>query len=344
TGHWLRDALQKFRVIIPHTPQTQAQWSPEWIDSSRWGQRGVLSELPQLLVDSTAENMHAGFDYSVYEFCQRDHPLLMAMQKGDTRHFVGCERVLDVGCGAGIFLDCLRQQNIVGLGVERDPVIANYARGMGLDVIDSDALEFLEQTDAQFDGIYCSHFVEHLSFDSVKRLIRLLTLRLRPGGVVVLTFPDPESIRSQLLGFWRDPEHVRFYHPSLISALAVSEGLQLEWSSVDAQPHQVVPFSEQPPPIASWEALPGAAGEERQSQYAPGKFDRFLEKLGLVPAHRIESLERNQREWIGEVKGLLEHQQQINTQLEQRTSALWDVSKTWAWNDNATLKLRKHGA
>jgi hypothetical protein len=54
-----------------------------------------------------------------------------------------------------------------------------------------------------------------------------LVRAVEPGGTVVLVFPDPESIRSQLLGFWRDPEHVRFYHPDLIELMARAHGLGL---------------------------------------------------------------------------------------------------------------------
>jgi hypothetical protein len=43
--------------------------------------------------------------------------------------------------------------------------------------------------------------------------------------VFVAVFPNPESVRMQLSGFWKDPEHVRFYHADLIGAVCAHYGL-----------------------------------------------------------------------------------------------------------------------
>jgi len=341
TVHWIRDSLEKCQLILPECPnKTPQQWPSSWVESSRWGSFEQLEALLRSHTSPGPGKPDYSFDYSTYEFCQRDHPLLKTMQQGDTTHFAGCKRVMDVGCGVGIFLDCLRQQGIDGVGVERDPAIADYGRGMGLDIINVDALEFLEQTPELYDGIYCSHFVEHLPFGVVQRLITLLSRRLEPGGVVVLAFPDPESIRSQLLGFWRDPEHVRFYHPELVVALAASAGLELEWSSYDDQPHQVVPFPEHPPAVAdpsAVPAIPGTGDQESRRNW----LELLMSKLGFVSRRQFELLQQNLEQWSADVQKVLEQQRLVNGQLRQRTDSLWDVNKTWAWNDNATLRLRK---
>jgi O-antigen chain-terminating methyltransferase len=279
------------------------------------------------------------YDYSIYEFSQRDHPLLVNMQRGDTRHFAESANVLDIACGVGIFLDCLRHEGINAQGVERDPRVAEYARGMGLNVATDDALSFLHNTAARFDGIYCSHFIEHLATDAVQALLQLLADRLEAGGVLVLVFPDPESIRSQLLGFWRDPEHVRFYHPELVTTMAATLGLELEWSSYDEQPHRVGPFTDLPLPVDQVEPLPVLAAAPVMR--AAGFKERILRKLGLVSAARLQQLEAHMAAWSNAVVAHTRQQSVASQQLEQRTDALWEINQTWAWNDNVTLKLRK---
>ncbi len=52
-------------------------------------------------------------------------------------------------------------------------------------------------------------------------------------------------------------------------------------------------------------------------------------------------LQQNLEQWSADVQKVLEQQRLVNGQLRQRTDSLWDVNKTWAWNDNATLRLRK---
>ena len=194
---WLKDAFRRCRFIAANDlPQAlQPLVAPEKLVSP--------AALPGI-VEGLSHEGHATrtFNYSTYEFLSRDHPLLHAMQYRDVRFFQGSERVLDVACGAGIFLDCLRKAGIEAVGVERDSMIAGYGVGMGLDIVNQDAMEYLNTTTDRFDGIYCSHFIEHLPIEVVQELIGLLYQRLAPGGLLVLVFPDPESIRSQLLGFW----------------------------------------------------------------------------------------------------------------------------------------------
>ncbi|MFT4615602.1 MAG: SAM-dependent methyltransferase, partial [Bacteroidia bacterium] len=245
-----------------------------------------------------------------------------------------------LACGVGIFLDCLRREGINAQGVERDERIARYARGMGLDVKTGDALEFLERSSGNYDGVYCSHFVEHLPVESVQELLEQFARTLAPGGVLVLVFPDPESIRSQLLGFWRDPEHVRFYHPELISAMAVAAGLELEWSSYDEQPHRVVPFSEDPPQIPQYSVFPSLESGAAQ-QRSGGLLDKIFRKLGLAQESQLRQLEARLGSWSEALQQESERQLAASRVLEERTSQLWDINRTWAWNDNVTLKLRK---
>lgn len=295
---------------------------PVQVDSREEGVSALMKQKP----DSSSPLER---DYALYEFCLRDHPLLVEMQRQYLPHFHGCASVLDLGCGAGVFLEMLGDAGIAAMGVERSPLIAEYARGMGLAVETADALNFLRSDQRGFDGIYCSHFIEHLPFDAVRELVSRMASALNPGGVLLLVFPDPESIRSQLLGFWRDPEHVRFYHPELIELLGVSSGLVCEWKSYDDQPHEVGPF-------------PTHAGSETEaysfpplpSEPHPQWWWRVLGKLGVGPlsssSQQLTALADSYR-----------RQGQALDAMRARVDDLWKVNQTWAWQDNAALRFRK---
>lgn len=335
---WLQDAVGRCHQVLDMTGGA-VHWPEQWGAVPVAGIVDAMRVVSGVLQDRPPPTYR--FDYSTYEFCQRDHPLLVAMQAPDVAHFAGCETVLDLGCGAGIFLDCLRKQGITGLGVERDPRIAEYGRGMGLDIITDDALKFLARDTRQFDGIYCSHFVEHLPFDMLQGLFEGLADRLRPGGVLVLVFPDPESIRSQLLGFWRDPEHVRFYHPELVTALANSVGLELDWSSHQAQPHKVVSFAEQPPAVAPFETTTSPAPLHSEPA---GLVEKLLYSLGFVHRRQLERLQAAVQSSLEALHQAGQEQVQALSTLEKRTDTLWDVNLTWAWSDNATMRLKKRAS
>ncbi len=322
-ARWVADALARACALVwMDAGEPPSDRAMAWVGIEQLGET--------LTIAGREKNRARGFDYARYEFCLRDHPLLLQMQAADVSHFRGCERVLDLGCGAGIFLELLRRAGIEGEGVERSEAIADYARGMGLQIETGNALAWLQQAGQRYDGIYCSHFIEHLDFDQVQDLLQQITEKLRPGGVLVLAFPDPESIRSQLLGFWRDPEHVRFYHPELIATLATALGLSCEWRSYDDQPHRVVSFPLAPPPVAE---APG--GVMPGPVPAGGRWiGRLLARLGLVSVSQYQEL-------LHEVNRVVERQNRVLQQLEARTDTLWAVNQTWAWNDNALLRFRK---
>lgn len=332
---WLVDALQCCSHIVGDLPEfIETEGSAGLLDGRVIARSELASAISELQRSKPARDP---FSYSTYEFVMRDHPLLFNMQQPETVHFSGLESVLDVGCGAGIFLDCLRREGIRGVGVERDFVISNYGRGMGLDILTEDALGFLESTVEQFDGIYCSHFVEHLKIDVVERLLTSLYARVRSGGVVLLIFPDPESIRSQLLGFWRDPEHVRFYHSELIESIAMSAGFEVEWSSYDEQPHNVIPFELEPIAMPS---LPRLEPPELVEP-ALGWLGNVMAKLGWKSAHSVARTQRQWSEWAASVCSGFAQQRLYLEKLEERSDTLWRVNQTWAWNDNVTIRLRK---
>jgi len=333
TAAWVQDAFQRCRFVAADElpPVLRALVEPDKVVG--------LAAWPDVVAGLSARRQHSReFNYSTYEFLSRDHPLLHAMQYRDVRFFAGCERVLDVACGAGIFLDCLRTAGIDALGVERDSMIAEYGAGMGLDIINQDAMEYLGNTGDSFDGIYCSHFVEHLPIETVQELIGLLYQRLLPGGLLVLVFPDPESIRSQLLGFWRDPEHVRFYHPELVSSIATVAGFSLESTSYDEQPHTVVGFEATPPqpPALSSLAMPPVVPAKQSSG-----LDKLLGLLGLQSRHAAQCADKAWRDWSTQVINVLANQNNYLEHLTQRSDKLWQVNATWSWNDNATLLLRR---
>ncbi len=294
-----------------------------------------------------------GLDYAMYEFVLRDHPLLWRMQEGYARFFEGCTDILDVGCGTGVFLGILEAAGLQAQGVDRNPPIVRYAQELGFDVYESDALDWLERHPCSYDGIYCSHFVEHLAIDGVERLLHLMARALRPGGRVVLVFPDPESIRSQLLGFWRDPEHVRFYHPELIELIGRSLGLDCVWHShregvthdvvafpsapsVDGLPPDGVRDSPPPPPVQ-----PSTAARRG---LARGLRTHILQFLGLAPASTVRRLEDRlhaSERHLAALETTLAQSRETLACIREDTRRLWQVNQTWAWEDNAVLVLRR---
>jgi SAM-dependent methyltransferase len=142
--------------------------------------------------------------------------------------FEGCNRVLDMGCGQGIFLQLLQAKGISAVGVDSNQQLLAIARRSGAEVVQADVIQYLNAATGEFDGMFCSHLIEHLCFDQVVDLLEGACTRLASRGVLVLLFPNPASLNMQLNYFWRDPTHVRLYQRDLIVALLTHYGLAIE--------------------------------------------------------------------------------------------------------------------
>ncbi len=284
----------------------------------------------------TASAPDGPFEYADYELSLRDRQWNRELLAGHVGHFAGCRKVLDVACGSGIFLELLAEHGIPAIGVERNARVAEWTRAHGWDVVCEDAFDFLGRSSERYDGVFCSHFIEHLPFERVLTLVEAMAARLEAGGTLVLVFPNPESIRMQLFGFWRDPEHVRFYHPELIEAVCRHYGLDVVHTNRADEPFAIAPLS--PPAAASRGEAASGAGTE------PGSGDRPLRNLGrrwylrllralrLVPRGEVASLEAR----VGREREAL--RDELVSWAERAT---WAINRMWAWPDNALIVCRK---
>ena len=346
-GFEFKKAAVRAEDLVTYTPALQ-QYSIQDLTTAEIYMTVVNRKAPPPekvghAVETTAGAPSGGpFDYAHYELLCKDRQWNRKLLAEYVPYFAGCHRVLDLACGAGIFLELLAEKGIPAVGVERNPSVAEWVQARGREVVQQDVLEFLTQPGDTYDGIFCSHFIEHLPFDQVLRLIELIALRLEPGGTLALVFPNPESMRMQLFGFWRDPEHVRFYHPELLEAVCRHYGLTVIHTN-----REEIPFAFPPP---SWgtafaEEKDGVVGNSGRGlrETVRDAYVKLLRLLRLVPRADLVALEERLRQ---EREDLLRQerialQQVLAPWAEKATEA---INRMWAWADNALIVCRKPGA
>ena len=226
------------------------------------------------------------FSYSDYESQLMDSEYIRMLQRPRVRFFKDCKRVLDLACGPGVFLELLKEAGIKAVGVDRNEEIIKKARLKDLDVIQADIFDYLEKGEERYDGIFCSHFLEHISFDRVVRLIELITKKSDQGGVLVFVLPNPGSIRLHLFGFWRDPEHVRFYTGNLIASVCQHYGFSVEYSNEEETPNLLETPRLEPisafPSVSHWKRFFGHKDDKAENVLLDlnRKIEAFNQKMG----------------------------------------------------------------
>jgi O-antigen chain-terminating methyltransferase len=162
-----------------------------------------------------------------------DRECVRGFQRKYLRWFEGARLVLDVGCGRGEFLELLREAGIDGRGIDSSEALVAHCRSQGLAVERAGVLDFLARTQERFDGIFCSHVVEHMAPKEVAASLGGFRRVLARGGRLVLVTPNPRSLYVMTELFWLDATHVRPYPLALLRRLLEERGFRVLASGGD---------------------------------------------------------------------------------------------------------------
>jgi len=126
------------------------------------------------------------------------------------------KRVLDVGCSDGLYLE---QLSVNSVGIEQVAALADAGRRKGLNIINGDVIETIEEiSDCSFDGVLFSHVMEHVDCPIV--MLREIHRVIKPGGILVLGLPTERNI-------YRDILRMDYFNGTHIYAFTVRNTLKL---------------------------------------------------------------------------------------------------------------------
>ena len=144
-------------------------------------------------------------------------------------------RLLDVGCGFGLFVEVARMSGWDAWGIDVNEHAVKWAREHVSDQVSHGIVEDLDVPDGWFDCVTMFDVIEHL--DDPRTSLREVHRILRPGGLLVIVTPDAGSVVSRALGArWlemkRAPEHLHFFSVASLAWLLPMCGLTgFEWHS-----------------------------------------------------------------------------------------------------------------
>jgi SAM-dependent methyltransferase len=137
-------------------------------------------------------------------------------------------RLLEIGCGPGVFLASARDAGWEAAGVEVSAYAADQARRRGFDVI-CQPIEELQLATAAYDCVALWDVIEHLR-DPVG-VLDAAARALRPGGVLALSTGDVTALCARLSGprwhLYSIPEHLYFFSPSALTRLLARSGCRV---------------------------------------------------------------------------------------------------------------------
>jgi 2-polyprenyl-3-methyl-5-hydroxy-6-metoxy-1,4-benzoquinol methylase len=158
------------------------------------------------------------------------HRRLDARKRAEwTRQHAPGARLLEVGAGAGFFLESAAEHGFEAIGIEPSDLAARYGRDqLGVDVR-TGFLETSDIPDGTFDVVCMWHVLEHAA--DPLGLLRAARARLSPGGRLVLEVPNVDSVGAEIMrGRWAhlDPAaHVSHFAPESLRTALEAGGFQV---------------------------------------------------------------------------------------------------------------------
>jgi SAM-dependent methyltransferase len=128
--------------------------------------------------------------------------------------------LLDVGCGAGTFMQGARRAGWDAVGVEVSATAAEHNRAEGFEVFNGELAD-ARYPEGRFDVVVLSEVLEHVA-EPREMLAEVLRV-MRPGGLLWATTPNGRGFSARALGLkWSavsPPEHLHLFSRGAVESL-----------------------------------------------------------------------------------------------------------------------------
>ena len=146
-------------------------------------------------------------------------------------------KILDLGCGYGIFMDELRKlqyNSIEGVDISEDQIEQAGAIFGLRGVFCANAINYLEGKKDVYDCVLAIDILEHLTYDELITLTKLVYVSLRSGGRLVVQAPNGYSLMNHII--YSDLTHMRAFTPQSLEQLFLLSGFTNAPSFFEAHP------------------------------------------------------------------------------------------------------------
>ncbi len=190
-------------------------------------------------------------------------------------------KCLEIGCGAGGYLNRLRAHGWETYGVEMDPQAATWARKGG-HVVYEERFEEVDLPGEHYDLIVMAHVLEHLPRprEALEKAARLL----KPGGSALIRTPAHDSLAARL---FRDdwyhldaPRHQVLFSARALREACAAAGLRVLRTRRTQDPRSLLSSG-----ARAWQSL--VRGRRPRQVQRTGTRDILL---GLPPARLVQWL------------------------------------------------------
>jgi len=135
--------------------------------------------------------------------------------------------VADLGCGRGEFLDVLTRSGHGAIGVDVSSHSRHIVTEKGFPFYQMDIIQFLERSQAPYDGLFTYGLIEHLNAETISKLFHVMGQHCPSGTEAIFATHNPSSIQALTRPLFSELSHERLYSPELLEFLFESNGFEI---------------------------------------------------------------------------------------------------------------------
>ncbi|MDO1448836.1 methyltransferase domain-containing protein [Rhodocytophaga aerolata] len=150
------------------------------------------------------------------------------------------DKVLEIGCGKGVFLERLTKRGIECLGLELNDDTVAIGELNNITILNENIEDHANLNPSTYDWIVTFQVVEHIAF--VKSFIEASLKALKPGGKLIISVPNNDAIyfsfhkeielelafQQRILLMNMPPHHMGLWNSSSLSKLDLVFNLNVE--------------------------------------------------------------------------------------------------------------------
>jgi SAM-dependent methyltransferase len=195
---------------------------------------GVWAQHP---IPSAAE-LGSFYPETYYSFQSKNHPglahrLMLSLFGLKRRTYLPDSSrpgyLLDVGCGAGTYIEELAARGWKVAGVEPSASAVEAGKSRGLDITQGSIHDIAHPAES-FDVVRLNHSFEHVP--DPESVLRAALLLLKPGGALFIGVPNTAGLWPRIFGqYWWYlglPVHTYGYNPANLTAMTRRAGFSTE--------------------------------------------------------------------------------------------------------------------
>lgn len=135
-------------------------------------------------------------------------------------------RILDVGCGSGVFLEIARSKGLEVIGCEENPKALEACAKKGIKTFTK--LSEIREENLFFDAVFSFHVLEHV--DNPVSFIKELSSVLKPDGKLGISVPNMDGVFKYIKPCYSNmpPHHASHWKNKSIQALATQSGMEVK--------------------------------------------------------------------------------------------------------------------